>query len=625
MRFQYAATDGPAQTGTCSIHNQKVITPTIMFPNDKRYYPPIFAEFFISSHQLRQKNNKKPRLTVGPSFFSPEETSTDTVSLQNHIIIPEGLPTSVQSYLQEFDHQKSEEIILLPSHEQLMKEMINPSKSSLYIVSNAAQLFTNEKKFVSYITTFRKNASYDSLLYLPAIATPETLAMLVYIGCDLFDATDAIRSARHQQFYLPHTKTDVKDIHENPCTCPICANTTKPPSSFTFEQLVQHNYYLLWQEMLTIRNAIKNNCLRAFVEQRIRISPRYITILRHLDNASTEYLEKRTPVTPAPSQVLLATNREAGFRPEIQRFQKRVQTRYHKPESKKILLLLPCSAKKPYSFSKSHQRFYQAISRAPTPSVVHEVIVTSPLGIVPRELELTYPASSYDISVTGTWFEDERYMIQSQLDSFLEINHYDAIISHLPKHLVHPTDSTENIWSYSLINNNATSQESLQSLTQTLREKTESKSYTQTTKSDQKWDQIYAIARYQFDEEIASTLLKNCSISGKYPYLKIFDEDKQQIGMIPENRGLISLTAEGGKRISHLKKYMVHIETGFSVKGSILSPGVTTADPAIRKGDDVLIIQGETYVGVGLAQMNGEEMISRQYGEAVNMRHKIKT
>ena len=38
---------------------------------------------------------------------------------------------------------------------------------------------------------------------------------------------------------------------------------------------------------------------------------------------------------------------------------------------------------------------------------VHQVMVTSPLGLVPRELEEQWPAAHYDVPVTGQWDDDE--------------------------------------------------------------------------------------------------------------------------------------------------------------------------------------------------------------------------
>jgi len=624
MKFQCLATDGPAQTGILTINESKVLTPTIFYVASERYHPPTYADCFINP--IETSNKKNPCIQVGPSIFfnTPQPKAFHQCVIKDHIIIPESLPTSFQNCIYQQDGQKHNHITVLPSNEEIIKKKDFFKHTFLFIVSNASQLFNNAKEFVSYLTTLRSSIHYDSLIYIPTVANPSTMALLTYLGCDLFDATSAILAARHQEFFLSNNVTKIHNLNENPCPCPICSQTTALPKEFSFDQLLQHNYYMLHQELITIRNAINNHLLRDLVEQRIRVNPHLITILRYVDNLKSEYLEQRTPVSRPTSYTLQVTSREAGFRPEIIRFQKRLHTRYQKPAAKKILLLLPCSAKKPYSFSKSHQRFYQSISKVPNHSIIHEVIVTSPLGLVPRELELTFPASSYDISVTGTWFEDEKQMIQTQLETFLQHNNYDAIVSHLPKDLVHPPKEKTDIWKNSLNNETATSKKGLQQLTKILNELTTAKRYKNISKSEQKIQQVNAIATYQFGSRLASGLLKQCFISGKYPYLKIFDEHHQQIGMIPDQRGLISLTAEGGKRISHFQKYIVSIETGFTVKGSILAPGIIFCDPDIRRGDDVIVIQADSYLGVGLANMNGEEMMSRSYGEAVNMRHKIK-
>lgn len=625
MKFQCLTSDGPAQTGILCINESKVLTPTIFYVASERYHPPTYADCFIKT--IEPSYEKNPCIQVGPSIFFtiPQSKASHQCMIKDHIIIPESLPTSFQTCIYQQDSQKHNHITVLPSNEEIIKKKDFSKHASLFIVSNASQLFNNAKKLVSYLTTLRSSIHYDSLIYIPTVANPSTIALLTYLGCDLFDATGAILAARHQQFFLPHTVTKIHDLYENPCPCPICSQTTALPKEFSYNQILQHNYFMLHQELLNIRNAINNHLLRDLVEQRIRVNPHLITILRYLDNLKSEYLEQRSPVSMPTSYTLKVTSREAGFRPEIIRFQKRLLTRYQKPAAKKILLLLPCSAKKPYSFSKSHQRFYQSISKVPNHSIIHEVIVTSPLGLVPRELELTFPASSYDISVTGTWFEDEKQMIQTQLETFLQQNNYDAIVSHLPEDLVYPPKDKKDIWKNSLNNEPATSKKALQRLTKILNELMAVKSYKNISKSEQKIQQVNAIATYQFGNRLSSGLLKQCVISGKYPYLKIFDEHHQQIGMIPDQRGLISLTAEGGKRISHFNKYIVSIETGFTVKGSILAPGIISCDPDIRRGDDVIVIQGDSYLGVGLANMNGSEMMSRSYGEAVNMRHKIKT
>lgn len=625
IQFHCLATDGPAQTGILTINKSKIRTPALFFPSSDRYCPPAYATCFIDSSKSPHKN--EPCITIGSSIFFKNDSSNENhqCNVQDHVIIPESLPSSIQRFIYQLDQQKKTQVMVLASDEGIIDEMNVFKKTPLFIVSNASQLFNTPKKLVSYFINLRSLISYDSLIYMPMIANPSTMALLTYLGCDLFDATSAILAARQQHFFLPNDFIHVTNLHENPCHCPVCSQASSHPSTFAFDQLLKHNYFMLRQEIITIRNAINTHHLRDLVEKRIRAKPQLITILRYLDSLKPEYLEMRSPVTMDPSYTLKVTSREASFRPEITRFQNRLKTRYKKPSEKKILLLLPCSAKKPYSFSKSHQRFHQAISHVLNHSVIHEVIVTSPLGLVPRELELTYPAASYDISVTGDWFEDEKQMIQTQLETFLQHNQYDAIVSHLRKDIVHPPKEKTNNWFNTLGNENPTSETALKKLTETLNQLIRQKNYKDISKSEMKRQQVQAIARYQFGRQLASELVTNCVITGKYPYLKILDEHQRQLGMIPDQRGLISLTAEGGKRLCSLQKYTVFIKTGFTVKGSILAPGILSSDSDIRRGDDVIVIQGDSYLGVGVATMNGEEMIRRSYGEAVNMRHKIKT
>lgn len=78
---------------------------------------------------------------------------------------------------------------------------------------------------------------------------------------------------------------------------------------------------------------------------------------------------------------------------------------YHIPRGKKIALFLPCTATKPYSKSQTHKKIKAVIYNSGNshPNIIHELIVSEPLGIVPRDLEDKYPAAHYDM-VLDTWF-----------------------------------------------------------------------------------------------------------------------------------------------------------------------------------------------------------------------------
>ena len=104
-----------------------------------------------------------------------------------------------------------------------------------------------------------------------------------------------------------------------------------------------------------------------------------------------------------------------------------MSTDYRAPQGMdRLLVLLPCSARKPYRFSKSHRRFIEAIGT----NAVHEVMVTSPLGLVPRDLEQVWPAQHYDLAVTGRWSADEINRIGSMLSALIERHDYQCIVDH---------------------------------------------------------------------------------------------------------------------------------------------------------------------------------------------------
>jgi archaeosine synthase len=338
-------------------------------------------------------------------------------------------------------------------------------------------------------------------------------------------------------------------------------------------------------------------------------------MLRILDLKHYPYLEKRTPITR--KQALIATTKDALTRPEVRRFQERVIQRYSKPQSTKILLLLPCSAKKPYSFSKSHKLFSERLLSIRNPFIIHELILTSPLGLVPRELELTYPASAYDITVTGHWDEDEKKMMRTLLEQYLTKNTYDTAIVHLPASLLEFTrDLLKNPVSTCI--DTPTSPESLNALSDVLQKTT--RMYDIIGRQQRTLENIQALARYQFGDDIATQLLDGCTIRGKYPYQKIMGNNRQ-VGMVTQERGLISLTLDGAERLAEAAHYWVEVYADFSLKGSVLAPGVKDADEAIRIGDEVIVKRQGKVAGVGVALMNGSEMKESRHGEAVNVRH----
>ncbi len=371
----------------------------------------------------------------------------------------------------------------------------------------------------------------------------------------------------------------------------------------------------LKQEIKKVLAFTEAGRLRELVDQRATSSPVSVAVLRHLDDTGYEYQEEACATV---GKRFCSNTIQSLRRPDVERYRRTLAERYVKPEHKKVLLLLPCSARKPYHTSKSHKAFASAIHTAAHDVLIHEVILTSPLGLVPRELDVFYPASSYDIPVTGEWNCQEKEMIRGMLSSLIGQG-YEKIVCHFPDfELVKDLADME----FTVKDGNPTSFESLDCLDETLRSVTkemESPGYMIERK-----EVMRSVLNFQFGSEVADKILdENTNVIGRYPYWKIIREkpEKVQLGMLTPERGMISLTLEGAEILAAADKSVVEM-TDFDLKGNLFAVGVVNADPSIRIGDESVIVRNGRVVGVGVAEMCGREMVQTNRGMAVRTRHK---
>ena len=595
MRFNVNIRDGPARIGELLINDKKIVTPNILFLDTKRFKAPNYADIILTNKKS-QKNKA-------------------TVRVSNQFIYPKDIPKELR--LSAINKIEKKELYIVTGNKDIIDKALEDNPASLFVISNAFQLFQQQSKFVDFLVELRKKIGSQKMIYLPCVGDPASFALLAYIGIDFFDSTAAIHAARNKVLLFPTDRYKTDETVEVPCSCPSCKKLHGKPSEMSFKQILDHNYYELINEVKQVRNAIVSGCLRELVETRVRTYPILTAILRNLDFNHYSFLEERTPLIR--SSRLIATSKESLYRPEVKRFQERVIERYIKPRGTKILLLLPCSAKKPYSFSKSHKLFREKLFCSGNPYVVHEVVITSPLGVVPRELELTYPSSLYDIPVTGFWEEDEKKMIRELLTKYLRINKYDSVIMHLSDAIKEFIEDIVKSSVNTCVDNKPTSKESLEKLLNVLSKTTDS--YDRIKPSIRVRENVESFTSYQFGKKNAEKLLKECHIKGRYPNHKIMYNNRQ-LGMITQQRGLISLTLDGAKRIVDSKDYWVEIYDDFKLKGSVFAPGVKDADTSIRIGDEVIVLKNNKLCAVGVAQMNGNEMKESLHGEAVKIRHR---
>lgn len=498
-------------------------------------------------------------------------------------------------------------------------------ESDLYIMEGAGTLENNAKTFLETLIELKARIPPDTALYAPNLALPENLAMLVYLGIDILDDT-RVQIAAYSDIYLTAAGSFYLDsLTEFPCRCRVCASSNPAelralPKIERAKFLEAHNRDALEAELSLIRERIRAETLREYVEGQCRIRP-WLTALLRLGDFEYSYLEERVPAFR--KNQLLADSSETLSRIEIVRFARRIQERYTPPELD-VLLILPCAARKPYSTSQSHQRFIQSLGKYR--KFVHEVILTSPLGIVPRELELTYPAAHYDTAVTGHWDEEEKAWVSGCLEAFLSMHRYKVVVAHVEGAYREICERASNKLGIEIIytaTESLVSVDSLSNLKRVIESICTAKDSSKKSLNaeEEKKNFLRAIADYQFGKDAKFLFSEEAGklvVKGRFPKYQLFAGKIQLATLVPQY-GMLALSLEGAELMSKSRKYRIEIDD-FIPRGSILAPGILQADPAIRPNDEVIVL-GRQVICVGRALMSGDEMVKSNRGVAVDLRH----
>jgi len=299
---------------------------------------------------------------------------------------------------------------------------------------------------------------------------------------------------------------------------------------------------------------------------------------------------------------------ESINRPEVQRWHQRMIERYQPPQGVGLSVLLPCSARKPYSKSKSHMAFLGMI-RAGAGSkkhLIHEAIITSPLGLVPRELEEVYPAAHYDVPVTGVWSGEETGFSVRLLKDYL-------LKTGAPAVGYAESDAYREIFHACGVNQVAHDISGLTELVEKNLEGVES-----ATRLSNKMIKARAVCDFQFGYGAGQAVFRDeTQIKG----FQVVDPGDGLIATYDRNNGFLALSLVGAARLYERGRYIVTLSFKPET-GSVFCAGIEGADPAIRPRDEVAVVFEDSVVGVGKAVLSGSEMMRASKGLGLSLRHR---
>ena len=450
---------------------------------------------------------------------------------------------------------------------------------SIIILTDAPQL-ANQKGLLSEALFILRTRFPSSLIWTPGIGGPDNCAILTWMGVDLFDLA---RSRHASSLGVILSENGPREVEES-----------------IDEDSSMSSQIIAWKNSLAAtRSAIRQGNLRELVEKQAISSPRSVERLRIHDARMSSLDGSISGLSRVKGQFheLRCHSYSSRDDPLIQDWRQRVSLDHTPPEHQsKVLVLLPCSATKPYRLSSSHKRF----SRSITSNAVHEVIVTAPLGLVPRELEDIWPAGNYDIPVTGDWDSDELIVIRKMISEYTSRNNYLRIINHSGIEIT--SESLEIIDTRKGLT--AGSTEALENLNQIIEQSVEEFNLINVKESKHRLGKLRALSRFQHGTD---KWLDGTGIQGRPPIFTIRKDGTQlalwnpRLGRFSFTKACLPLLEESGEFPE------AHLMPGFDWRGDLFSSNVIDFKGSIRIGDEILVYQDNLLIGSARAEAAGWE------------------
>lgn len=207
------------------------------------------------------------------------------------------------------------------------------------------------------IITCKKNLPAATPVHVFGAGHPMTFALMTALGCDLFDSAMYSLAACRDGYLTTSGTLNLFDLIEFPCSCPVCAKAEpaeikKLPEPEREVFLARHNLYATFQELRTVRTAMRGQWLWELVQERARAHPALLQALHWALARHGEWLTNFDRVSK--KSALMWSGEESGHRPEMFRaleWSKRVKARkyFTKPPFGKI----PVGLKSVYPFGQS--------------------------------------------------------------------------------------------------------------------------------------------------------------------------------------------------------------------------------------------------------------------------------
>lgn len=283
---------------------------------------------------------------------------------------------------------------------------------------------------VDMILATKMNLPPQRPLHLFGAGHPFMFALVVALGCDMFDSAAYSIFARQDRYMTEWGTRRLDQLDYFPCSCPICTKNTpnkikEMPKMERQESLARHNLHVSFEEIRHIKQSIVEGRLWEHLETRAHSHPALLQALKKLKKYEN-YLERQSPV--AKRRGLFFFSNVSLARPEVVHYKKNLKERYSPPQDVNTLLLLPQPKRRPFHKATIIENLYQKIQDELPEAyeLLHICFYGAPFGVVPIELTEVYPLSQYEIALPLD-YETIEYVIQ-EVEKYVSRSSYKKVI-----------------------------------------------------------------------------------------------------------------------------------------------------------------------------------------------------
>ena len=545
------------------------ITPALILMEDDPVLPLAYAAFTTTSTDALPSTLS---LVSRSAYVPPEFKKNGPVYAVNlgHVL-PPSLEDANAGEVQGTS-------ALLPVSWQRMNHDESLTDASLapeiVVLTDALQLASQPGKLPLALLTL-KHRFPGALLWAPGLGGPDNVGVLASMGVDLFDLARC-REAEANGVLLTAWGPRLPLDHEE---------TTLEAQTYHFMKALDE-----------VRSSVEHGTLRGLVEKQSLSSPRLVEHVRRHHALMREHEGNLASHRPS-STLFPCYSSNALVDPLIEDWERFMTEDYQAPvKVREVMILLPCSARKPYRLSKSHSQFFRAIAS----TGCHEVMMTSPLGLVPRDLEDVWPAANYDVPVTGDWSSDELARVQRMLVSLVTRSGYKRIINH--------TNMDLGFLEIEVVNTRegqgATHFDALGRLSVAVKAAVADFELRNQKNSHRLKEQFMSIARKTAGTD---AWLEKLAVKGKVPRWRL-DLDGTQMAVWSIDRNGFSFSRAAIDLLhEHQALPAVHLKEDVAWRGDVFAQMVLSYDASIRLGDDLRVLQAGEVVGLARAVAHGWE------------------